>query len=104
MRKLLASAVLALAGMGAAPAPAPTRSMTCTKTGAQVDSCCCVEKDGTMVRTLTGEAVDSCSGSASTGGYSPMPMKSRIQPERAFPVASRGFCKTAGRERKASSC
>jgi hypothetical protein len=58
VRKLIASlALLVLASF--APAPART-SMTCELTGATVESCCCVEKDGAMVCTLTGETVSSC--------------------------------------------
>jgi hypothetical protein len=65
MKALIAPAILGLALAGASPAAAPTKTtasagMVCQKTGARVDACCCIEKDGAMICTLTGETVSSC--------------------------------------------
>ena len=64
MKNLLASAFLVLAVASVSLATnaslATNDSTVCTKTNAQVDSCCCIEKDGALVCTLTGEPVFSC--------------------------------------------
>ena len=64
MKKLLASALFAFLVVGGAVATDASRldasRMTCSKTGAQVEACCCIERDGVLVCTLTGEAVSSC--------------------------------------------
>ena len=65
MKKLIASAILVLAVAGVSLATNASRATNasgtvCTKTGAPIDSCCCIEKDGALVCALTGEPVSSC--------------------------------------------
>ena len=59
MKKLLGSFALALIVAGSALGAVGSR-MTCEKTGVVVDSCCCVEKNGSLVCSLTGEEISAC--------------------------------------------
>lgn len=59
MKKLLGSLALAMLVASSTLLAAGSR-MVCEKTGAIVESCCCVEKDGALVCSLTGETISSC--------------------------------------------
>ena len=58
MKKILATASLVL--LLSSAASASNAALTCTRTGVNVESCCCVEVDGNEVCTLTGESELSC--------------------------------------------